>query len=236
MPKFRLRFLVEAEDGSRSSLWQIKRSRNDLYVMGGNAGGVQKFSFHSPNICRLAETAEHSRLRGVARHCAHEWFRHPTPTVGSGARTRVLLLHVGTNTLSSSYPAKVAKDRDLKIIPAAPADHTTALEIGFTNESEQSVLHSLSLSDPKRNHTLLAYERMQNGEAHYLASFWIDAANDALDLPAPATMVGSRWGHLVVSKNDPNNTGRPIRLTIFSNPQDGDFINVCEFGCYEMTN
>jgi hypothetical protein len=37
---------------------------------------------------------------------------------------------------------------------------------------------------------------------------------------------------LLILPVDPEDTGRPVRLTLFSNPKDGDFINVWEMGGY----
>jgi len=231
MAKFNLRFAITRPDGARSSIWHVRRHGSQVYVIFDGLGGVQKFSFHTPNLCRLAQTKEHAALMGTERYCLHEWWRDSTPESGSGKRVRVLLLSCGTNVLSTAFP--VSK-KSFHAIAAAPVDQSTLVELCFTRENESSVLDSLRKSEPHFNHQLLAYEKLDNGEAIVISSYWGDVANDTLDMPAPKESGKSRFGHLVVSPEDPAKTGRPIRVTTFSNPKDGDFIQVWEFGAYQV--
>ncbi len=75
---------------------------------------------------------------------------------------------------------------------------------------------------------------MKNGESIILSSHWAQVANDTLDMPKPKPSTNSRFGHMVISPLDPDETGRPIRLTAYPHAKDGDFTEVWEFGAYEI--
>jgi hypothetical protein len=235
MAKFDYRFVVASPTGSRSSPWHVRRSGNHLYVLHSGMGAVQKFSFHPPDICRLAETKEFAHQRGKRREATHEWQRLLTPPRGEGQRTKVLQISIGTNTLSLSYGAKGLSKKS-NTIPSAPFGHTTNIEVCFTRETQEAVERLLEASEPYYHHRVLAYDMMPSGEAALITTFNTNEPNDTLDMPAPTPGHISRWGHLVVSPNDPANTGRPIRVTVFSNPGFGDFMQASEFGAYEVAN
>jgi hypothetical protein len=229
--KFNFNFAVADSDGKRSSLMHLRRHGSQIYLMTQSMGGIQKYSFHTPDICRLAFTKEYATKQQMKNRGIIEWRRGPTPEAGSVNATRVLRLHVGTNVLSARYPETA---EGFEKIAAAPRNWSTIVDLGYTRDPESIIRKKVGESATDYNHTLVAYEQLENGEAIFLSSHWASVANDTLNMPAPKPGVGAVFGHLVVSPNDPQNSGRPIRVTVWSNPGYGDLLDAWEFGAYPV--
>ena len=77
-------------------------------------------------------------------------------------------------------------------------------------------------------HKLVVYRQLQNGEALSISSWHSDKADKVFRVSAAPHDPRD----LLILPVDPDNTGRPVRLTLFSNPKDGDLMTVWEMGGY----
>lgn len=100
------------------------------------------------------------------------------------------------------------------------------IDLSFTNDSEFTLREALASEPAELQHKLLAYRQLPNGQAFFVSSWHSDEAAKVFRvLAAPHDP-----RDLLILPIDPENTGRPVRLTLFSNPKDGDLINVWEMG------
>ena len=223
--RFDFRLAIGTVDGARSSVWHFWSRNSEVYAAHGGMGGVEKFSFHTPNICRRAFTKEHGTPNTLTNRAMHEWLRDPTPPIGGKRVVRVLRVGFATDLLSTAL--KPPKRHNAWIKPA-PAGGSTVLDLMFTRDSEAVLSQAISGEPPGLGHTLIAYKQLPNGEAFCVTVWYSDKADKLLRMPAS-------HGHkndLIVHPNDPTLSGRPVRLTLFSNPTDGELMNVWELGAY----
>jgi hypothetical protein len=188
-------------------------------------GGIEKFSFHTPNICRRAFTKEHGTPHTMLDRTMHAWRRDPTPPAGTNSAVRVLRIGFATDLLSTA--SQLPRRNPIWVAPA-PAGGSTVIELLFTRESEPTVIAAIATDAPSSAHKLIAYRHLPNGEAFCISSWYADQADKVLRMPADA-------GHkddLIVLPNDITQSGRPVRLSLFSNPKDGDFMQVWELGAF----
>jgi hypothetical protein len=221
--RFDIRVAIGTVDGPRSSVWHFWSRNSEVYVVHGGMGGIEKFSFHTPNVCRRAFTKEHGKPSGLANRATHEWRRDPTPPESSKRVVRVLVVGFATDILSTALAPP--KHKVIWVEPAPPGG-STVLDLMFTRDAEATLLEALTSEPQHLGHRLVAYNPLPNGEAFCVTSYHADHADSTLRMPAS-------HGHkrdLIAFPKDPNSTGRPVRLTIFSNPADGEFMRVWEYG------
>lgn len=102
------------------------------------------------------------------------------------------------------------------------------IDLSFTNDSEATLREALKAEPANLAHKLLAFRQLQNGEAFCISSWHSDKANNVFRvLAAPHDP-----RDLLIFPLDPDNTGRPVRLMLFSKPKDGDLMRVWEMGGY----
>jgi hypothetical protein len=221
---FDLRFVIERQDGLRSSPWRLWIAADgDLYLTTRRMGGIQKYSFHQSGICRSAFTKEHGPAPGMADRAMFSWKRAQTPPEGGGGASRVAWIAFPTDYLSRTTPPS----KSTILVTAAPQGGATYLEVGYTYESEQFVLAAFG-SNLRRLHS---YTNLPGGEAVFVSSYHSDWVNTDLHSP-PGT--GSVFPKLLCSANDPANTGRPVRLLFGPIPKDGDALVLQELGGYAV--
>jgi hypothetical protein len=75
---------------------------------------------------------------------------------------------------------------------------------------------------------VLAYKRVPNGEA--VAVMTYVANSNEKDFAIPSSHHQKR--HIIISKNDPAKTGRPVRFFAENDPKDGDCQEISELGGY----
>jgi hypothetical protein len=113
-------------------------------------------------------------------------------------------------------------------INPAPSGGSTVIDLSFTNDSEAILREALKSEPANLEHKLLAYSQLQDGEAFSISTWHSDKADKVFRvLAAPHDP-----RDLLIFPIDPDNTGRPVRLTLFSNPKDGDLMDVWELGGY----
>jgi hypothetical protein len=220
--RFDAKLIVGRPDGARSSLWHVWRTKNEVYVASSNFGRIEKLSFHSGGICRKAFTTERGVPNELSDRLVHKWRRAETPPRGFHSGSCVLEVGFPTNYLSTTLEQP---DAQVIWIPAAPNNMATVLEMFFTHEPED-VLRSLMKPFDRSIHVCT---RLPNGETFMVASRI--AAFNGENFRIPTSHHHSK--DFIISDNDPNNTGRPIRVTIFTNPKDGDRMTVWEYGAYK---
>jgi hypothetical protein len=134
-----------------------------------------------------------------------------------------MMLAFPTDYLSG--PPGLVLSRPRIWIPPAPSGQAIVVEMFFTNEAEESVSNEFSKVGAR---TLLGYTELPMGESFAIATYVCDWQNR--DVHVPSSHGEAR--HLVFSSTDPDRTGRPIRLTMFRPPGDGDALVGQELGGY----
>lgn len=226
-----LRFCVKRLDGYVSSLWRLWATRHgDVYLtVKHTTGQTSKFSFHQSGICRSAFTQEYIEKHGMPEQMDDraivKWKRKETPVIGNGEFSRVAWLAFPTNFLSRATEIERKK---VTWIDAAPNDGATYVELGYTSESEKVIREILRSSE---NRKLIHYTRINDKEALLTMYYHSDWKNE--DLYSP-TSSGSIFPNILFSANDPENTGRPIRITLHVKPRDGEELILQELGGYEV--
>jgi hypothetical protein len=223
---FDLRFVIEGEDGFRSSQWRLWITPpGDVYLTTRGMGGIYKYSFHQSGICRSAFTQEHGTPSTMSDRAMFKWKRAPTPLAGAGGASRVAWIAFPADFLSKS----AAPSAKTTLISAAPSQGATYLELGYTFESEAFVVSAFH-ENQRRLHF---YTKLPSGEAIFACSYHSDWENKDINSPVGE---GSVFPQLLFSANDPLNTGRPIRMIFGPMPKDGDALVLQELGGYSVEN
>lgn len=214
------RLVVGTLGGPRSNIWRLASWRDDVYLA---VGAVPvKFSFHASGRCRKAFTAEHGPPPSLTDRATIKWWRAPTPRPdGSGRASCVLQVGIPTDTLSTSFQPL---PKPATWINPAPAGMGTVIEMLFSWEAE----NDLSAAAAAGNRTVICYTNLPGGQTFAVTSRHATWEHEDFYMPA-SHHEGEDW---LFTKDDPGATGRPVRITIFNNPKDGDSIIGWEFGGY----
>lgn len=215
------RYVVGTPGGARSNVWRvIVKKSGDVYVTSARMGGVEKLSFHKSGICRKAFTAEYGTPHGLDDRATIKWKRSVTPPAGTNQGNFVFEVGIATNTLSLALPLPTKKVR--WIAPAPPGD-TTVLSMFYARDDEVVIKNGMQRGE------ILSYTPVAEGEAFVVRSApftW-----DGKDFRVPASHHMSE--DYIFSPSDPDRTGRPVRVTIFSHPKDGEKMLAWEHGGYK---
>jgi len=214
-----IRFAVVSPEGPRSSVWAVWAKNGQVYACHRSMGGVQKIAFHTPLVCRHALTRERANLSARDR-VAHEWLRAETPPTGSGRASLALRLIIPTDYLSTQM--RLERTEEVVWIPAAPSGECTVVELFFTRD-DQAVFQAGAAAAARR---VLAYARILEEEALAIASHIAGCEFNGLRIPASH----HEKRDLVIAATDPDDTGRPVRLTTFNHPKNGEALELWEFG------
>lgn len=214
------RFVVGDPYGARSCIWRVWSSRNEVYACLNSLGGIEKLSFHSGGICRKAFTSERGAPEGLSDRKILEWKRQTTPLAGTGSGTCVLEICFPTDFLS-----RVAEPstKCLTWIEPAPPQSATVLEFFFTKEPEENIRSSTE------NVRTVTYTTLPNGESFVVRKRF--AVFPGEEFIVPASHHANE--HFIFSADDPQSTGRPYRMVVFSRPNDGDRLSAWEYGGFK---
>jgi hypothetical protein len=124
-----------------------------------------------------------------------------------------------------SGPPGLVIAKPLTWVPSASSGRSVAVEMFFTNENEETVSNAFSKIGAR---TLVSYTTLPMGESFVVSTYVCDWQNR--DVHVPSSHGDAR--HLVFAATDPDRTGRPIRLTVFRPPRDGDALVGQELGGY----
>lgn len=216
------RYVVGCHGGARSSVWRVIVRGDDVYVNCATIGGIEKLSFHQSRNCRKAFTAEYGVPPSLDDRATTKWKRSETPPVGSKIGHAVLEIRIPTDTLSTALAPLTKKVT--WISPSAPGTLTVLLML-YTRKSKDLVLETF----PEGR--MQAYVAMPSGEAFVILShptLWV-----CPDVRVPASHHAAQ--DYLFSADDPDRTGRPVRLVMFSEPKDGDKMIAWEYGGYQRT-
>jgi hypothetical protein len=222
--KLDIRFIVGALGGAHSSIWRAWSQKNDVYAGYRSLAGVEKISFHRSGVCRKAFTKEFGAPKGLDDRLTQRWRRAPTPVQGEGKGSLVLTIAFPTDYLSTTELSTPSKP--LLPIPAAPTGHARCVDLFFTRESEENVIRLFG----QNSRSLHVYVELPSGEAFAIASYATEWRGNPVKVPASQ----HEESDLVFHRADPDETGRPIRLTMFSSPGDNDPLFCQELGGYRV--
>lgn len=148
-----------------------------------------------------------------------KWCRAATPPLGSDGASRVAWIAFPTDYLSRRFQAD---DGRTTWIDAAPSGGATYVELSFTAESESRIKEALEI---RRERHLLGFVEPPAGDSFFIAYYYGDWQNSDLRVPGEG-----RTSDLLLSADDPLNTGRPIRIIFGPPPADGDSMVLQELG------
>lgn len=210
---------VRADDGRRSSILHVWTRRGQVYVAAKGQGGVDKISFHSPTYCQHAFNENLKLPDGMPSRQTVIWQRSPTPPLGLLSGSCGFTWQVPTDTLSF---LEVAPPEGVQWIAAKPSGKVTILDMVFTVESEVVVTEIIPAGSVVLFWPVSAEE-----------SFFIRARSGGWDRETTVVPADHReHRHLVISGDDPENTGRPVRFSVFNRPTDGQALVGWDFGGY----
>ena len=220
-PVIDLRLGVRSAFGQESLIWRLIGKRNgDVYFAIRSHAGVAKYSFHRSGICRSAFTKEHGTPQTLPDRLMFKWKRAALGPPGQGRLARVLLLAVPTDFLSAPK-STVTK---ITWLEAAPPGGATYLSLGFTAEPRDVVERAY------RHKGTRLISHVPAGDAYFVADYYhADWQKDDVHMPGEGQV-----NDLVFSAQDPNGTGRPIRLVFGATPKDGDALHIRELGGYAV--
>jgi hypothetical protein len=224
--RFDMRLAVGSANGPRSSEWAIWSKKSDLYIAHRSLGGFHKYSFHPPNVCRYALTKEYTNRIGRVGRNADQWLRDLAPEEGQQQVVRVMRIGFSTDYLSTSLSDSTS-EKCIWIQPA-PQGGSTGVDIMFTRESKENLQKQIDSEPDSLDHKLIAYCKMENGEAFAVTSFHSLEGYDPIRVGAAKH---DPFDILALPVDDLK-TGRPIRLTLFKKPDDYHYLQVWELGCF----
>jgi hypothetical protein len=83
--------------------------------------GIEKFSFHTPDLCLHAFTDDYRQRAGLSYRAMQKWHRESTPPAGSNQVHRVLRIGISTDHLSTKI-TEIPSQNTRWIDPAPPVD------------------------------------------------------------------------------------------------------------------
>jgi hypothetical protein len=221
MKTVNLRLAGGSPTGPRSGVWGVKAKKNQVYVWQDNHGGVEKLSFHTPLYCARAFDKAYGVPAAMNARQSFEWQRAETPVAGAGSVTWAARIGIATDFLSTALEPAGSK---VRWISPAPAGMTTFLEFVFTRDKEKEFREFAALG----NYHVAAFIPLDIGESFAVCSSV--AQQTEKDFRMPASHFEKR--DVIISALDLGHTGRPLRLTIFKPPKDGECLLGWEFGGY----
>lgn len=218
-----IRFAVGTADGPQASVWRVWFNGDDVYAASRNGAQIEKLSFHHSGICRKAFTSEYGTPRSLQDRATLKWRRMPTPAAGDGKGSRVLSLAFPTDFLSAPKPIEKA----VTWIAPASVGRATIVDMIFTNDDFNFVARELEKSGVRK---LVHFEPLPGGENFVVCANNEQWENWSVLMPASH---GAKSA-IMFSDYDPAGTGRPIRLSQYKNPKDGDALLMQELGGFKI--
>jgi hypothetical protein len=229
MPKntLDLRFCVRRNDRFISNLWRLwVTNAGDVYLSTKGMGGIEKYSFHQSGICRSAFRSEYGTPPTMTDRLMFKWQRRETRIQPSGQASRVALIAFPSDYLSRP---KEEYKKKIEWVAAAQSGAATYIELAYTYASEIS-LTKIFLGGQR---SLLGYSRLPSGEAFFINYYHSDWINEDLRSPPSPS---SSFPELLFSAEDPDDTGRPVRIRFGPAPKDGDALLLKELGGYAVAS
>ena len=204
--------------GPRSSIWRVFSNKSDVYIVNGGMGGIEKFSFHASGTCRHAFTQEEGPAFPGQDRAQSKWRRVTGPT---DEIVFALVARFPSDFLSSALKAGT---KPVRWVAPAPRGYATVIEFVFTRLSELE-MHALAA---RHGRQIIDQTTLPNGEVFVTTRLHAPWNGEPFTIPGAF----DREGQYVVSRHDPDNTGRPARFTMFIEPTNELPMCVDEFGAY----
>lgn len=220
--KLNLRLAVVGTSGARSSVWRIWSNKNDIYAASRGLAHVEKFSFHASGICRHAFTKQYGTPSTLTDRAMAKWRRAPTPPAGGSQTSQVLSVAFPSDFLSSDLDEE---PKPFTRIDAAPAGMATVVTLLFCRDKPAKIRDARAVADTQI-HSIFA---LSTGEQFVVASGFIDWEHQDFWMPASH---GQPMDFIFASADS---SGRPLRITMLSNPKDGDCLFCKEIGGHKET-
>lgn len=219
LKKVNLRLAVGSQEGPRSSVWRCYSNKSDVYLSHGALGGVEKISLHGSLICRRAFTAEEGPATGRSDRVSQRWRRAPALP---GTMVYALVARFPSDYLSTSLQRPL---KSVEWLPPAPRRGATIVEFVFAGFDRTS----MSKLATTAGRTIVSFTPLPNGES-FVVSYCHEPWQGE---PFTAPGLLGREGQYVVAPDDPTNSGRPTRITLFLEPTPAQPILVVdEFGAF----
>jgi hypothetical protein len=222
-----LRLAVGQPTGPQSSIWRVWSNGNEVYASVRSMAAIEKLSFHQSGICRRAFTEQYGNPSDLPDRATLKWKRATIKPEGFGQCSRVVMLGIPTDSLSAEIDSV---QKPIIWIKPAPAGKATYLEFAFTREDEAAMQWQIIVK--KGNRKIIDCLPLPNGNnfvvlAHY--DQWDDR-----NVLVPASHHENR--NLMFSSYDPNGTGWPMRVSIFTMSKDNEVLMIRELGGYPISN
>jgi hypothetical protein len=129
-----IRFCAGTDGGTRSAIWRLWATRNDVYLSFRNLGGVLKVSLHETGDWRMALTSEYLQTDDPALidggRFFERWDRPAEQSPGVTIAMRLLIPYSAVNI----PPGVQGEPAETRLVPPPPSDWFTVVSVAFTNE------------------------------------------------------------------------------------------------------
>lgn len=220
-----LRFGVKRCDRYISSIWRMWATKSgDIYLATVGMAPYKKYSFHQSGISKDAFTKEAWGNRTDDK-AVSSWRRGGVPEEGDGKASILGSIEIPTALLSRNT---LTIKKKITWLEAAPVNGATVIEFLLTYETENTVKGLLSTL-PER--TLLYYKQLPNGKSLAVTYFHYKWEQKIKKMDAdPKSIIPEA---IMFSDLDPQDTGRPVRVTLSNLPKDGDHLLIADLGGYK---
>lgn len=217
-----LRFGIQRPDSYISSIWRMWATKSGcVYLATVDMAQYKKYSFHQSGISKDAFTKEAWGNRTDDK-ATSSWRRGVIPNKGNGKASILGSIEIPTALLSRNT---LTIKKKITWLEAAPAEGATVVEFLLTHETESTVKGLLSTL-PER--TLLYYKKLPDGKSLVVTYFHSEWEQKIKKMSAdPKSIIPEA---IIFSTIDPQNTGRPIRVTLSNLPKHGDHLLIADLG------
>jgi hypothetical protein len=221
---FKARVAIGDASGARSNIWMVSTANNDVYAFHRDRVGIEKISFHQSGICRSAFTEQHGTPEGMTNRVIQRWNRPQIPPAGSNTLIRLLSVGFPTSHLGTG---PVPVDKPMLWLAPAPPGRYRNFELALTPDPPETVS---ALIEQWADHQVLATHPTPNGTS--LILFSGEGEWTRGDLIMPASM--HEADDFAFPAVETPEQARPIRLTIYTSPRDGDCLMCAELSGFRV--
>ena len=221
---FVFRFAVGSEHGPRGSMWRLWSNQNEVYLAHADRGKIEKLSFHKSGICRRAFTNEYPTPNTLPDRLMQRWQRVPGQTPSTENFSYAAALVFPTDFLSTTLEPSTKKE--ITWITPAPEHESVVVAFFFTREDEVDIKRVLT----EEGKTFIGSAILPNGETFVMSGHVERFEGQEMLIPASHGSLHD----MVISRSDPEATGRPVRFTMF---RDGTAVMplvVTEYGAFQV--
>lgn len=189
------------------------------------SAGIEKISFHSSLVCRMAFTEQYGAPSGLPDRATVKWRRNPTPSKENWNCTRAMILRIPTDFLRGSG---FSSDKEIRIVAPAPSGKSRQFDFVFSRYAPQEI------AENPAGYELVAGTILPNGETFAILSSVVDFQPVEFYVPASAHQ-SSDFVFPARKSTETFNQFKSITvINLHSTPLDGDAIHMLELGGYKV--